>query len=576
MKKTLLLILVSLWAITTYGTDVKAVYLHPNSGWKSDGAKFGVYYWNSESNGFSSLMTLDDVSGYYITDIPSSATSVIFIRLASTATKPSFDNGVKWNQTQDLSLESGNLCTITGWNTGVMSQYTPPTTQEKYTLTVSADTGGTIDESINKEYYAGTSVTVTAYPAVGYDFLKWSDNVTDNPREVEMTEDISLIAYFQQVQTYSFTVKLKNATCAGYEDVYLYAWDNNGNKLLGDWPGIKVEAPYSYEFVNSPAANIIWNDGGTHNRQTEDILNVTTDHTYTLECEQTFTYTVKVDYFKCSAWGALYLYAWDDNNYKPLGDFPGTKLEAPYSYTFENEPALNILISDGTGEHQSRDFIGIDQDVHIYFPCGNTFDFSVKHLGCTSWEHIFVYAWDEEGVEPLGEFPGIELSEPYSIPFENSAPLNFIVSDGTENNKSEDILDIYYNYTYAFPCDKSFNFTANNVNCSGWDNLYIYAWDAEGVEPLGAFPGWLVEYPYSISLKDVATLNFVLSDGTSENKTDDILNISSDYTYSFECIVSSIENTAIETTSAKKLLRDGQLLILRNGNTYTATGVKVE
>lgn len=577
MKKLFILAIVSLWAIAVNAADVKAVYLHPNSDWKTADAKFGVYYWNSETSGFSSIMVVDAVSGYYVADIPSSATSVIFIRLNPSATRPSFENGVKWNQTQDLSLSSGNLCTITGWNTGVMSQYTPPTNPEKFTLTITAGVGGSIDESVNKEYYEGATVTVKAQPAVGYDFLKWSDNVTDNPRDILMTGDIALTAYFVQADTYTFTVQLKNAACAGYEDVYLYAWDANGNILLGDWPGTKIEEPYLYKFVNSPAVNIIWNDGGKHNKQTDDILNVSTDNIYTLNCEETYTYTVNVDYFKCSAWGALYLYAWGDNDYRPLGDFPGTKLEPPYTYTFENEPALNILISDGTSDNQSSDFTDINEDIRIYFPCGNTFDFSVKHAGCTDWEHIYVYAWDEEGVEPLGAFPGIELSAPYTIPFENSAPLNFVVSDGTETNKSDDILDIYGNYSYVFPCDKSFDFTVNNVNCTGWEHLYVYAWDEGGVEPFGTFPGWLVEYPYKLSLENVATMNFVLSDGTSENKTDDITGISSDYTYSFECVdPTALEESTADILSTRKILRDGRLYILQDGRMYTVQGQEVK
>lgn len=45
-------------------------------------------------------------------------------------------------------------------------------------------------------YPALTSAEATALPALGYSFLHWSDGVTDNPRQIEMTQDTTLTAVF--------------------------------------------------------------------------------------------------------------------------------------------------------------------------------------------------------------------------------------------------------------------------------------------------------------------------------------------------------------------------------------------
>lgn len=45
-------------------------------------------------------------------------------------------------------------------------------------------------------YPAGSTVTLVAIPTVGYSFLKWSDNVTENPRIFTVNEDVNLQAVF--------------------------------------------------------------------------------------------------------------------------------------------------------------------------------------------------------------------------------------------------------------------------------------------------------------------------------------------------------------------------------------------
>lgn len=46
------------------------------------------------------------------------------------------------------------------------------------------------------EFDEGTVVTLAAIPASGYHFVQWSDGNTNNPRQITVTEDVSLSAEF--------------------------------------------------------------------------------------------------------------------------------------------------------------------------------------------------------------------------------------------------------------------------------------------------------------------------------------------------------------------------------------------
>jgi len=48
-------------------------------------------------------------------------------------------------------------------------------------------------------YVAGSTASIAAIPADGYTFVKWSDDTTDNPKEVIVDHDIILAAFFNGV-----------------------------------------------------------------------------------------------------------------------------------------------------------------------------------------------------------------------------------------------------------------------------------------------------------------------------------------------------------------------------------------
>ncbi|MCQ2976307.1 MAG: leucine-rich repeat protein [Bacteroidales bacterium] len=66
---------------------------------------------------------------------------------------------------------------------------------DQHAIALSGD-NGTL--SGNGTYNYGEIVTIEAKPNDGYHFIKWSDNNTDNPREIIVTKDYNLTATFEQ------------------------------------------------------------------------------------------------------------------------------------------------------------------------------------------------------------------------------------------------------------------------------------------------------------------------------------------------------------------------------------------
>ena len=72
------------------------------------------------------------------------------------------------------------------------------------TITVAADENGSVKVAVNGKdttattFDYGTEITLTATANVGYSFEKWSDDNTDNPRKITLTENIVITAIFKE------------------------------------------------------------------------------------------------------------------------------------------------------------------------------------------------------------------------------------------------------------------------------------------------------------------------------------------------------------------------------------------
>ena len=67
---------------------------------------------------------------------------------------------------------------------------------DQYTITTAVKTAGTGSVIGGGKYESGTDTILTAAPALYYEFVKWSDGNTDNPRRITVTGDATYTAEF--------------------------------------------------------------------------------------------------------------------------------------------------------------------------------------------------------------------------------------------------------------------------------------------------------------------------------------------------------------------------------------------
>ena len=125
-----------------------------------------------------------------------------------------------------------------------------------YTITATA-ANGTVEGA--GTYVEGTTVYLTAIPAEGYHFVKWSNESTTNPLTITVTEDIELQAIFD-INTYTVTTTAENGKVTGA-----------GEYTHGTEVTLTATPNFDYEFVK-------WSNG-----ETENPLTITVTEDVTLE-----------------------------------------------------------------------------------------------------------------------------------------------------------------------------------------------------------------------------------------------------------------------------------------------------
>lgn len=160
----------------------KTIFLQPNSDWKTNSAKFALYYFRKEGettyiSGWTDFMTQFPCSiDYYMATIPQwNGVQIIAVRLNSSTVTPGNWND-KWNQTADITITSNDLVTITGWDSHAYnSSFSVPT----YSISFAGGSGssgsmGAIDEIACD---AEQELPACGFSKTGYDFANWTADV---------------------------------------------------------------------------------------------------------------------------------------------------------------------------------------------------------------------------------------------------------------------------------------------------------------------------------------------------------------------------------------------------------------
>ena len=171
-----------------------------------------------------------------------------------TATPTTHHHFVRWN---DANTTNPRTVTVTDDIT-----YTAYFATDTHTVTAtSANTAmGTVTGGGQYEY--GSTATLTAVPATGHSFLRWSDGNTQNPRTVTVNGDATYTAQFS-VNSYTVSVLSGNS-----------AWGSvagGGTFQYGTEIQISATAVSGYHFT-------AWSDGNHDNPRT-----------VTVECDAVYT-----------------------------------------------------------------------------------------------------------------------------------------------------------------------------------------------------------------------------------------------------------------------------------------------
>ena len=113
-------------------------------------------------------------------------------------------------------------------------------------------------------YPTNTEITLEAVPNRGYHFIRWSDNITDNPRTLTVNGDTTLTAYFEAI-TITVTVSSND--------------DMMGSVLGGGWYEAHTELTLQ-AIPNNGYRFVHWNDNVTDNPRTVTPFSDTTFTAY--------------------------------------------------------------------------------------------------------------------------------------------------------------------------------------------------------------------------------------------------------------------------------------------------------
>ncbi len=177
---------------------------------------------------------------------------------------------------------------FTQWNDGNTSNprtvvvtrdsiFTAQFTYNQYSISLNTDNSihGAVSGGGNYNYLS--NCIITAIANYGYHFTQWSDDNTNTPRTITLTQDTSFTAYFEKN---SYTISVES------DDAVKGSATGSTTALYLDSITISATANYGYHFTH-------WNDGNTDNPRT---VQVTGNATYTAYFDyDQFTLTVQSD-----------------------------------------------------------------------------------------------------------------------------------------------------------------------------------------------------------------------------------------------------------------------------------------
>jgi len=393
--------------------------------------------------------------------------------------------------------------------------YTAVFEKNTYTITAQSanDIQGYVSAPTQAEYL--DEVTLTATAQYGYHFTKWNDGNTDNPRTVQITQDITYTAYFAPNQ-YTISTEVSDTERGSVSGGTTTDYLNNVT--------LTAIANYGYHFVR-------WTDWNTDNPRT---VQVTGDATYTAVFEKN-TYTITAQ----SANGIQgYVYA-------------------PYQAEYLDQVSLTAY--PNTGYHFTQWADGnTDNPRTVVLTCDTTFtaEFAQTFSGQCGYDLYWQYAGHTltiSGTGAMYDYGGNDM--PWLL-FRDTTDVVVLEQGVTHIGNNA-----FNGFVKLGKIDLPNTLTSIGVNAfAGCRKLYdIYAYP---IEPPVADNTSFTNYNVNL---------YVPCDNLRDYQMDAVFG-----TFKYIQCMSTTDTEQVQTDAtlhaAQKVFRDGQVYILRGGKTYTIMG----
>ena len=463
--------------------------------------------------------------------------------------------GYHWAQWSDGNTDNPRSLELTQ-DTILTAEFAP----NNYTLSIQSDNSerGTTSGDVTTTYL--DYVTISATANYGYHFSHWDDYNYDNPRQVQVTEDKTYTAYFDK-NTYYITKNYDSNQ--GYVDGY-----SSGEYL--DNITLIAEPNYGYHFVR-------WSDGNTDNPRH---FVLTQDTTFAAEFAQTFSgqcgdnlyWNYKNNTLTISGSGDMYdACPWGlftneiqtvvlPNGMTHIGDYAFSdctglsEITIPYTvtsigdYAFAGCRKLVQVNCYAINPPMAESTSFANYNVYLNVPCDNLQDYQLD-IVFGSFKYIQCMGADSENV-PTDDVVVSPGSNDVTItwPTEGNADTyTIVIKKGNEVfctltfNADGQLLNIAF-----APSRDGNNHPAHYAEQVANGNGYRFT--VTGLEES-------THYTYNIDVKNTAnqTINSHAGEFTTQSTT-------------------AVDNITTNNANIKKIMRNGQFIIIRNGVEYNAVG----
>ncbi len=361
----------------------------------------------------------------------------------------------------------------------------------------------------------GTNPTPESTQITGVTTLTFSESTTLKVgalMEGEVSDIVTRNYIISDTDLNSITVYVKA------DDAFLYAWDNDGNALNGEWPGTEMTqkrtiggVEFYYKTFTKPSPdytiNFLLNNGDGDDSKTQDVTDISGDVFYTFSNNEArdlsniylaelYNPFVCIDkpsgdlpankkvYINASYGDAKIVYTTDGSEPTAASQQAIAKKELSFT-TVGQEVTVKagLLINDQVKGVVTRDYKVVEATSGGNGSGNNS---NTVKIYCKSTTAPYIYSWEYDGTQHNGDWPGTKMTDSETIDgvkwwtyTYDVNPINIIFNDGNggEGHQTGDITglssDCYFEYNGT---NSATNVTSQHVDLSTADIPSCATW----------------------------------------------------------------------------------------------------